>query len=232
MKKSNKIIIASVIALMLVLTSVFTINMIKKNKGVEEPEIMISRNYAQVNPGDEHVDNTDYVTFDAFYLRDLDGDGYAEKIRGSCREIGDSDTIYMDFNVLTNGVLKDGKITINGKNIKFSAALVADSVIAQNYIGDNIREIKLNDVSSGTQKLFFGVTKANIGTNINNYTATNNSITLTGTHVADDGTETPINKVVYFTNDWYGTTLTELNSNYLEQEYDINDDSQELHEYR
>ena len=223
MKKSNKIIIASVIALMLVLTSVFTINMIKKNKGVEEPEIMISRNYAQVNPGDEHVDNTDYVTFDAFYLRDLDGDGYAEKIRGSCREIGDSDTIYMDFNVLTNGVLKDGKITINGKNIKFSAALVADSVIAQNYIGDNIREIKLNDVSSGTQKLFFGVTKANIGTNINNYTATNNSITLTGTHVADDGTETPINKVVYFTNDWYGTTLTELNSNYLEQEYDIND---------
>ena len=222
MKRHSKIII-SIIAMVLVLTSVITFNIIKKHRGAEEPEIMVSRGYEQVNPGDEKIDGTDFVTFDAFYLRDLDGDGYAEKIRGSCREIGQSDTIYMDLNVLTNGTLKNGKITINGKNFDFASALVKDSVISQNYIGQNIREIRLNDVSSGTQKLIFGMSKANLKNNINNYTVTDNSITLTGTHVADNGTETPISKTIYLTNDWYGTTRTELDSKYLEQEYDIND---------
>ena len=222
MKRHSKIII-SIIAMVLVLTSVITFNIIKKHRGAEEPEIMVSRGYEEVSPGDEKIDGTDFVTFDAFYLRDLDGDGYAEKIRGSCREIGQSDTIYMDLNVLTNGTLKNGKITINGKNFDFASALVKDSVISQNYIGQNIREIRLNDVSSGTQKLIFGMSKANLKNNINNYTVTDNSITLTGTHVADNGTETPISKTVYLTNDWYGTTRTELDSKYLEQEYDINE---------
>ena len=53
-----------------------------------------------------------------------------------------------------------------------------------------------------------------------------NSITLTGTHVADDGTETKINKTIKFNIDWYGVTQAEIASyiddtNYKNQEKDF-----------
>jgi len=34
--------------------------------------------YAEVEEGEEAVEGTDNVKFDAFFLRDLNGDGYAE----------------------------------------------------------------------------------------------------------------------------------------------------------
>ena len=37
--------------------------------------------------GDEEIEGTNNVQFSAFFLRDLDGDGYAEKLKGSCKEI-------------------------------------------------------------------------------------------------------------------------------------------------
>ena len=37
--------------------------------------------YDQFEDGDENIEGTDNVKFSAFYLRDLDGDGYAEKIK-------------------------------------------------------------------------------------------------------------------------------------------------------
>lgn len=229
---NKKVYIGIIVILAIILTSVIGFNIFKSDEGDSNSELLVARKYEQVKVGDEAIDGTEFVTFDAFYLRDLDGDGYAEKIRGTCKEIGTQDTLYMDLNVLTNGTLKDAKITINGKNFYFATALVKDSVIAQDYISTNLREIKLNDVNNGTQKLIFGMVQSGdysysggiakaIGNNTSKYTITDNSITLTGTHVADDGTETPISKTVYLTNDWYGTTVTELNSRYDSQEYNI-----------
>ena len=64
-------------------------------------------NYEQVQEGDEIVENTNgAVNFDAFFLRDLTGDGYAESIRGTSKEIGKEDTLYMELNVQTEGYLK------------------------------------------------------------------------------------------------------------------------------
>lgn len=234
MKNKKKIYIGIIVILAIILTSVIGFNIFKSDKGEADSELLVARKYEQVEDGDEAIDGTEFVTFDAFYLRDLDGDGYAEKIRGTCKEIGTQDTLYMDLNVLTNGTLKDAKITINGKNFYFATALVKDSVIAQDYISTNLREVKLNDVKNGTQKLIFGMVqsgnytidsqKANaIGNDTNKYTVTDNTITLTGTHIADDGTETPIEKIVYLTNDWYGTTVAELNSKYETQEYNVAD---------
>ena len=233
MKKTKKyigiIIVLMVLALSMIGYKVFF------NKDPEvDPEILRSRSYAQVEEGDEAIDGTDYVTFDAFYLRDLDGDGYAEKIRGTCREIGSEDTLYMELNVLTNGTLKDAKITINGNNFYFATALVKDSVISKDYVSDNTKEIVLNDVVNGTQKLIFGMTRSGvydssytkadaIGTNINNYNVTDNNVVLTGIHVDDDGTETPITKTVTFSTDWHGETHTILDSQYTYQDYNIND---------
>ena len=136
--------------------------------------------------------------------------------------------------MLTNGTLEDAKITINGKNFYFSTAIVKDNVIAQDYIATNTKEIKLNNVKNGTQKLIFGMAQsgdytrenlksAAIGNDTKKYSVEDNTITLTGIHVADDGTRTEISKTVYLTNDWHGTTQAELNSYYLDQEYNIED---------
>ena len=181
-----------------------------KDKFLSDPEIQRSMEYEQVQDGDEKVPNTDYVQFDAFFLRDLNGDGYAEQVRGTCREIDKTDTLYINLNVLTNGKLEDGKITINGTNMNFSTALVEDSVIKQNYISDNTTEIDLKDVNNGTQKLMYGTVKAsNFGNDTKKYSSVN-SITLTGTHVADDGTRTPISKTVNFNVDWYGSVTASI----------------------
>ena len=62
--------------------------------------------YEQVQEGEEKVQvqgpngemvDYDYVQFDAFFLRDINGDGYAEGIRGTCKEVGKEDTLYMEL---------------------------------------------------------------------------------------------------------------------------------------
>ncbi|MCI8654762.1 MAG: hypothetical protein HFJ48_02645 [Clostridia bacterium] len=59
----------------------------------------------------------------------------------------------MEINVQTAGHLKDAKITIEGKNIYLQTKLPKDEQLANNYIGSNIREIKFNTLTNGTQKL-------------------------------------------------------------------------------
>lgn len=127
-------------------------------------------------------------------MRDLDGDGYAEQVRGMCRDINKTDTLYMNLNVLTNGKLVDGKITIKTSNMNLSTAIVEDNVIKQNYISNNTTEIALKDINNGTQKLIYGTVNAsNFGNDTNKYSQVN-SVVLTGKHIADDGTETQISK--------------------------------------
>ena len=213
--KQRKKIALSFGALALITAIITTVSLListknDKEKYLSDPEIQRSMEYEQVQEGDEKVPNTDYVQFDAFFLRDLDGDGYAEQVRGTCREIDKTDTLYINLNVLTNGKLENGKITINGSNMNFSTALVEDNIIKQNYISDNTTEIDLKDVNNGTQKLMYGIVKASdFGNDTNKYSAVN-SITLTGTHVADDGTRTEISKTVNFNVDWYGTVTANI----------------------
>ena len=233
MKNKKKIIIIPIIFIFIIGLA-FVTKHLKKEYDDLSIEEQVAKTYTQVKAGDEKVDGTNYVTFDAFYLRDINRDGYAEKIRGTCKEIGTEDTLYIDLNVLTNGTLKNASIEINGKNFYLSTALVQDNVIAQDSISSNTKVISLKDISSGTQKMISGIVKSGdysnsgsyytakaIGDNIDNYSVNTNSVTLTGTHVADNGTETQISKTVYLTNDWYGTTITELDKDCKTQEYNI-----------
>ena len=137
--KKKKITITGIVAIILMLLGVIGISIYKQTEKVllqENPEIRRSMEYQEVQEGDENTDSQ-YVQFDAFFLRDLDGDGYAESIRGTCRDISETDTLYMDINVLTNGTLKNGKITINAQNINLQTALVEDNVVKNNYISNN-----------------------------------------------------------------------------------------------
>ncbi|MCI8655334.1 MAG: hypothetical protein HFJ48_05650, partial [Clostridia bacterium] len=220
--KERKVIIGIALVLMMIsLIATIVINQITSKMSnnttiTMTPELARAKTYEQVQEGDEAVEGTENVKFDAFFLRDLDGDGYAESLRGTSKKIGKEDTLYMEINVQTAGHLKDAKITIDGKNFYLQTALPKDEQLASSYIGNNTKEIKFNDLTNGSNKLITGIvrsgdytypsTKANaIGSNINNYSRNDNKIILTGTYVDENGTEIPITKEVSFTMDWYGT---------------------------
>ena len=188
------------------------------------PELARAMEYEEVKEGDEEVEGTDYVQFDAFFLRDINQDGYAESIRGTCKPIGQDDTLYMELNVQTAGYLKNAKIDINGENFYLQTSLPKDNELKDNYIGNNIKTIEFNDIANGTQKMLtglvrsgdYGVTSSKaeaIGNNINNYSKVN-SVTLTGTYVGEDETEIAINKTVEFNIDWYGETKAGIYSTF------------------
>lgn len=228
-----------VIALCLKVTQV---SQMSKMQGIVTAENLRASNYTQITDENAKVENCDYVLFSAFFTRDLDLDGNAEKLLGTCKEINETDQLYIDLNVLSNGYLENGKITINGTNFNYAMNMVKDNVLKNTYISNNVKEIKLNKIEAGTQKLIIGNVVANLGNNINNYTAgislddlnniskelqpqQVNTITLTGTHVADDGTKTEISKTIPVTIDWYGTARTELftqNSTYYYNDINSN----------
>ena len=166
-----------------------------------------------------------FVQFDAFFLRDINDDGEADGIRGTCNEIGAEDTLYMELKVSANGSLQDGVIKINSDNFYFDTTIPSDNEIQENVIGNNVKEIKLNEIKNGTQKLITGKVKSGdytydstktqaIGNNIKNYSK-KNSITFTGKHVnSETGAVTQINKTVYFDVDWYGKLEAEILDEY------------------
>lgn len=240
--KNKKILIISIItSVAIILTSLSTIFLRKVDNSISEidREILRSMNYAQITDEDTKVENTEFVKFSAYFTRDLDNDGYAEKLLGTCRNVNDTDTLYMDLNVLSNGYLRDGKITINSTNFNYSMSMVKDSVLRDNLISNNVKEIYLNQVNAGTQKLIIGDVLANIGNDTNNYSKVS-SITLTGTHVSDEGVQTEISKTIDLTVDWHGETRAnisaytqyynydDLNTETISFSFNLNETMQEL----
>ena len=221
-------VISSVVAVLaiitMVMTAIYHANKKQNNQSGISPELAKAMTYDVIEDKDAEaaVDGTSNVKFDAFFLRDVNGDGYAESIRGTSKEIGAEDTLYMELNVVSEGYLENATISINGENFYLQTTLPKDNELADNYIGNNIKEIKLNRVNNGTQKLLTGIVrsgdysqaskKANaIGNNINNYSKVN-SITLTGTYVNGQGEKIPVTKTVEFNIDWYGKTTARINT--------------------
>ena len=209
-KYVNACLIA-IISVLITLIFMFTYKkVIKTTNNVTNPEILRSMTYAQVTDKDSKVDNCEYVKFNAFFTRDLNNDGNAEMLLGTCREINSTDTLYMDINVLTDGYLENGVIEIRSSNFNYSMNMVKDNVLKNNYISKNVKKIQLNTIKAGTQKLILGDVVANIGNNTNNYSNVS-SVTLKGTHVTDDGqTRTPISKTINLTVDWHGKTSARI----------------------
>ena len=225
--KENKMktIVGTVTIVLFVVVALIAGQVVKEQNRINgmSAENRRAMNYEQVQEGDEIVENTNgAVNFDAFFLRDLNGDGYTESIRGTSKEIGKEDTLYMELNVQTEGYLKNAKIEINGENFYLQTALPKDDELKDSYVGNNIKTIEFNDLANGTQKLLTGVVRSGdysynsrkaeaIGNNINNYSKVN-SVTLTGTYVNGAGEEKKISKTVDFNIDWYGTTKASIYS--------------------
>lgn len=219
-KKPAMIGLISIIGVILLVVSVITGQKQFIRQSVN-PELARAMTYEQFQEGSEKVDGTDNVNFSAFFLRDINNDGNAEKMKGTAKEIGKDDTLYMELNVQTEGYLKNAKIEIDGKNFYFNTNLVKDEQLKDNYIGNNVKSIEFNEIANGTHRLLTGVVRSGdygysskiaeaIGDNINHYSRDDNRIVLTGTYVAADGTETAIQKVIYLTMDWYGSAIANL----------------------
>ena len=125
-----------------------------RNQEWVDPEILRSREYPRAQDGSENISVTNGdVKFSAFYLRDIDGDGYAEKIGGSCRKIGETETLYMELSVERGATVENGKIEINGENFYLQTVLPKDQQLKDNYISSNTSLIEFNTLESGTQKM-------------------------------------------------------------------------------
>ena len=249
-KGKKRFIVATIIILSILVIAIgITINKNipskRKQKQTNNPELAKAMSYDRFEDTDADIYDTNNVKFGAFFLRDLDEDGYAEKIKGTCKEIGTEDTLYMELNVLTEGYLENGVITINGNNFCLQTAIPKDNEIQENVIGSDVKEIKLNQINNGTQKLLTGMVRSGdysydsrrMSALENDITKMSqiNSVTLTGTYVDEAGNKTDIEKTIDFTIDWYGTTKAEIpeyiqgniNSNQLKDNTNIVDEEKQ-----
>ena len=218
-------VISSMMAVLAIVTMVMTAIYHAQKVQIREqliatnPELARAMTYGELTEEDEKT-QSENVRFSVYFARDLNGDGYADRVKGTCKEVEGEDTLYMSLNVLGDGYLKDAKIEIEADNIYFKTALVDDDVISGNYISENTTAINLKQINAGTQKLIFGQVRTGdyrytstkrdaIGKDTNKYSGIN-KIKLTGTHVANDGTETKIEKEIEVPVDWYGTTKAEI----------------------
>ena len=225
--------VAVIIAIIAIVVNQSNEQSSKRKKIIADGELARAMTYDQFADGDDAIEGTDNVKFSAFFLRDVNGDGYAEKIKGTCKQIGKEDTLYMEVNVQTDGILKNAKIEVDGKNFYLATTAPKDNELKDNYVGTNIKKLEFNDMANGTQKLITGVVRSGdysytsskasaIGSNINNLSRNDNKIIFTGTYVGSDGNEIQINKEINLQTDWYGTTsasITTASSTY----YDIQD---------
>lgn len=215
-------IISTIVVLIMVsiIVSIYLIISSKKeNKIMLSPELERMQAYDDVKDGDNDIKDADgndisTIKFDAFFLKDKNGDGIAESIRGTCNEVGSQETLYMNLSVAEEGHLTNGKITINSKNFYFNTSIVKDNEVEENYVSTNTKEIKLKDITNGTQKLLMGSVRSGdysssssrisaIGNDTSNYSK-ENSVTFSGTYVDSSGNEKTFTKIVPFVIDWYG----------------------------
>lgn len=108
-KIKTSICLMSFILVIAIIAISVCVSFIQKGKQVEQtiqsivdPEILRSLSYEQITEAEEKGEN-EYVKFLAFFTRDLDNDGYAERLKGTCREVSDTDELYIELNVLTEG---------------------------------------------------------------------------------------------------------------------------------
>lgn len=221
-------IVAFVVVLVLMLVLVLQL-MDEKNgnfgKSVRgsDPELARALTYDRFVDGDEDIGGTSNVKFSAFFLRDVDGDGYADKIKGTCREVGSDDSLFMEIEVKDEGSLKDAKVEVDGKNFYLAMSSPRDNEFKENYITSNAKVIEFNDFSAGSKKVFSGLVRSGdytysdlrmsaISDNINDMSRDDNKIVFSGTFVATDGTELEIRKEVELSVDWYGTMKAEVSA--------------------
>ena len=205
--KSKKFLILVAVVLTAIITAIASMQVFNSISSVSEAE-RVAMTYEELEETDIKT-QSDNVEFSAFFPKDLNGDGVAERVNGATIRLGSSDTLYAELKVSTEGSLRNGTITLNGENVSWTTAIVADSIVAKDYIGETSSIQLADEIQAGSQRLFSGKLSSKLGNNINDYSKVN-SMTLTGLYVDDQGNETPIDVTREFTVDWYGSINTDI----------------------
>jgi len=133
-----------------------------------------------VQPGDEKIDGTDFVTFDSFFLADTNDDGVSEGYRTNEIEVGKSEKLYFDIKVMGDTKLKNAKITFDNVNVKISGTVAKGSLVDSTLTSQDFREIELKEINNGLSSFFYLNVTPEVGEYISKYNAVNKVI-LTGT---------------------------------------------------
>ena len=227
--KSKKIFnkIAVIILSVLALVGIFfSTSKIVKNFSNTKDINARTGNYTAVQYGDERVDNTNFVTFDSYFLKS------GQKYRGEYlpyTKLGELDytatskDLWVELRVLGNGSLKNAKLLFTQDNVIERFSLPESATIANDVIGVNANQVNLKEINNGTTVLF----RVNVNADLKKFKSDENKVKLVGDHVANDGTITHIEKEVKFTvetsvdnavvNNYYDTYYNR--SNYYENGY-------------
>ena len=210
-----------------VLVSFGSFENVKLNKSNQTSniELLKALTYEIVNDGDDVVDGTDNVKFSAYFLCDTNDDGVDEKVKGTCKEVGAQDTLYIDLSVINGGKLKEGHIYFADNNFDMATSLPKDKVLKTNVIGTEIKEIELENIETGTTKTITGQIRSGLyanesgknsalENNINNYSRNDNSVTLDAIYEDINGNERRITKSINLTVDWYGSLNTRIDNTF------------------
>lgn len=187
------------------LLSFFLLSM--NNKTVKKETEAVNKAYNQVQSGEEKIEGTDYVIFDAFFLRDNDSDENAESYRGASVDMAKNEKLYLDFKVLGDVTLKSGTIEFVNDNVRLSGSVPKSNVVKQTYISDDFNKIEFNSVGNGLSSLIELNVNPRINNNEEKYSGTNKVI-FTGI-VVDNVTkkEKEIKKEISYKVDWYTTKI-------------------------
>ena len=199
--KSNKILnkIAVIILSVLALVGiVFSTSRVVKNFSNTKDINAKTGDYTAVQWGEERVTGTNFVTFDAYFLKNSNkyrGEYLPYTKKGDYGYNAASKDLWVELRVLGNGSLRNAKLLFTQDNITEKFKLLESATIANDVIGVNANQVKLKEIQNGTTVLF----KVEVAANLKNFLSNENKVKLVGEHVANDGTVTPIEKEVKFT---------------------------------
>ena len=199
--KSNKILnkIAVIILSVLALVGIgFSTSRVVKNFSNTKDINAKTGDYTAVQWGEERVTGTNFVTFDAYFLKNSNkyrGEYLPYTKKGEVDYNVASKDLWVELRVLGNGSLRNAKLLFTQDNVDEKFALLESDTIANDTVGTNKGQVNLKEIRNGTTVLF----RVNVNANLNKFKSDENKVKLVGEHVANDGTVTPIEKEVKFT---------------------------------
>ena len=214
-KLFNKIVIA-ILGMMLLIGAGTVINKVVKNNPNTKAIGSAIGEYTAVQNGDDAITNTNFVTFDAYFLNN------GQKVRGAYLPFTKKEPygynvattdLWMEIKVLSNGSLRNGKLLFTRDNVEETFALIEDDFVKSDVIGDNALSVSLKDIQTGTTKLL----KIKITPNVNKFFSNDNKVKLVGDHVDNDGRITRIEKEVNFAIDTSVDNAVAMNKIYSDQ---------------
>ena len=234
--KSNKILnkIAVIILSVLALVGIgFSASKVVKNFSNTKDINAKTGDYTAVQWGEERVTGTNFVTFDAYFLKN--GNKYRGEYlpytkKGEVDYNVASKDLWVELRVLGNGSLRNAKLLFTQDNVDEKFALLESDTIANDTVGTNKGQVNLKEIRNGTTVLF----RVNVNANLKKFKSDENKVKLVGEHVANDGTVTHIEKEVKFTvessvdnavvNNYYNINYYRDNNRYTEVTLPTKDD--------